>query len=417
MDKLRITGGRKLEGQVRISGAKNSALPTMAASLLTAEEIQLTNLPLVADIRTMRRLLGELGVQAEFEQGNMLRARAETIRSHEAPYDLVKTMRASVLALGPLLARTGKARVSLPGGCAIGARPINLHLKGLERLGARVKTEYGYVEAEADELNGNKIAFDKITVTGTENLMMAAVLARGTTVLENAACEPEVTDLADLLNKMGAKISGAGTPTMTIEGVSELHGATHAIIPDRIEAGTFLIAGAMTEGELEITNCNAGHLTSVIQKLEEAGVSIKSEKDRLRVKGASILSAVDVITKEYPGFATDMQAQYMALMTQADGISMISESIFENRYMHASELMRMGAHIRIDGSRAIVAGKTRLTGASVIASDLRASASLVLAGLVAEGTTVVDRIYHLDRGYEKIEEKLQSVGAQIERVK
>jgi UDP-N-acetylglucosamine 1-carboxyvinyltransferase len=417
MDKLRITGGRKLEGQVRISGAKNSALPAMAASLLTAEEVQLTNLPLVADIRTMRRLLGELGVHAEFEQGNALRARAENIRSHEAPYDLVKTMRASVLALGPLLARTGKARVSLPGGCAIGARPINLHLKGLEKLGALVKTEYGYVEAEAKELKGSKIVFDKITVTGTENLMMAAVLARGTTVLENAACEPEVTDLADLLNKMGAKVSGAGTPTITIEGVPELHGATHAIIPDRIEAGTFLIAGAITEGDLEITDCTSAHLTGVIQKLGEAGVFIEAEKDRMRVTGARTLTSVDVITKEYPGFATDMQAQFMALMTQADGISMISESIFENRYMHASELMRMGAHIRIDGSRAIVAGKTRLTGASVIASDLRASASLVLAGLVAEGTTIVDRIYHLDRGYEKIEEKLQSLGAQIERVK
>jgi UDP-N-acetylglucosamine 1-carboxyvinyltransferase len=316
-----------------------------------------------------------------------------------------------------LLARTGKARVSLPGGCAIGARPINLHLKGLEKLGAHVKTEYGYVEAEAEELRGGKIVFDKITVTGTENLMMAAALARGTTVLENAACEPEVTDLADLLNKMGAKITGSGTPTITIEGVSELHAAAHAIIPDRIEAGTFLIAGAITGGDLEITGCTPSHLTSVIQKLGEAGVSVETEKDRMHVKGTRALTAVDVITKEYPGFATDMQAQYMALMTQADGISMISESIFENRYMHASELMRMGAHIRIDGSRAIVAGKTRLTAASVIASDLRASASLVLAGLVAEGTTLVDRIYHLDRGYEKIEEKLQSVGAQIERVK
>jgi UDP-N-acetylglucosamine 1-carboxyvinyltransferase len=417
MDKLRITGGPKLEGQVRISGAKNSALPAMAASLLTAGEVELTNMPLVADIRTMRRLLGELGVQAEFDRGHALRARAEHISSHEAPYDLVKTMRASVLALGPLLARTGKARVSLPGGCAIGARPINLHLKGLEKLGALVKTEYGYVEAEAKELKGGKIVFDKITVTGTENLMMAAVLARGTTVLENAACEPEVTDLADLLSKMGAKIRGAGTPTITIEGVSELHGATHAIIPDRIEAGTFLIAGAVTGGDLEILDCNPTHLTSVIQKLTEAGVIIEAEEDRMHVKGTRVLTSVDVITREYPGFATDMQAQYMALMTQADGIAMISESIFENRYMHASELMRRGAHIRIDGSRAIVAGKTRLTGASVIASDLRASASLVIAGLVAEGTTIVDRIYHLDRGYEKIEEKLQSVGAQIERVK
>jgi UDP-N-acetylglucosamine 1-carboxyvinyltransferase len=417
MDKLRITGGRRLEGQIRVSGAKNSALPAMAASLLTPEEILLTNLPMVADIRTTRRLLRELGVQVEFEDGHSVRARAEKITSHEAPYDLVKTMRASVLVLGPLLARTGKARVSLPGGCAIGARPINLHLKGFEKLGARVRTEHGYVEAEAATLTGAKIVFDKITVTGTENLMMAAVLAKGTTVLENAAREPEVTDLAELLTKMGAKVSGAGTPTITIEGVSGLRGATHAIIPDRIEAGTFLIAGAITDGHLEITNCNPAHLTSVIEKLGEAGISIEADTDRLRVKCSRGLTAADVITREYPGFATDMQAQYMALMTQAKGVSFIVENIFENRFMHASELMRMGANIRIDGSRAIVAGKTQLTGANVIASDLRASASLVLAGLVAEGDTLVDRVYHLDRGYEKIEEKLQSVGAQIERVR
>jgi UDP-N-acetylglucosamine 1-carboxyvinyltransferase len=417
MDKLRITGGHKLEGQVRVSGAKNSALPAMTASLLTAEEVLLTNIPMVADIRTTRRLLGELGVHVEFEEDHLVRARAEKIISHEAPYDLVKTMRASVLVLGPLLARSGKARVSLPGGCAIGARPINLHLKGLEKLGARVKTEYGYVEAEAETLTGARIVFDKITVTGTENLMMAAVLAKGTTILENSACEPEVKDLAELLAKMGAKIKGAGSPTITIDGVPELHGATHEIIPDRIEAGTFLLAGAMTGGDLEVTGCNPAHLASVIHKLGEVGVPIDFSSDSLRVKGTTTLRPADVVTKEYPGFATDMQAQYMALMTQADGISVISENIFENRYMHASELLRMGAHIRIDGSRAIVAGKTRLTGANVIASDLRASASLVLAALVAEGSTVVDRIYHLDRGYEKIDEKLQSVGAQIERVK
>ena len=417
MDKLRITGGRKLEGQVRISGAKNSALPAMAASLLTAEEVLLTNVPLVADIWTTRRLLRELGAQVEFQGDHAVRAKAEKITSHEAPYDLVKTMRASVLALGPLLARSGKARVSLPGGCAIGARPIDLHLKGLEKLGARVKTEYGYVEAEAEKLTGAKIVFDKITVTGTENLMMAAVLAEGTTILENSACEPEVTDLAELLTKMGAKISGAGSATITIEGVPELHGATHEIIPDRIEAGTFLVAGAITGGDLEITACNPAHLASVINKLGEVGVPIEYGNGSLRVKSSPRLLPADVVTKEYPGFATDMQAQYMALMTQADGICVISENIFENRYMHASELLRMGAHIRIDGSRAIVAGKTRLTGANVIASDLRASASLVLAALVAEGSTVVDRIYHLDRGYEKIEEKLKSVGAQIERVK
>jgi UDP-N-acetylglucosamine 1-carboxyvinyltransferase len=417
MDKLRITGGRKLQGQVRISGAKNSALPAMAATLLTSDEVLLTNIPLVADIRTMRRLLGELGVKAEFEDGHAVRASAEKITSNEAPYDLVKTMRASVLALGPLLARSGKARVSLPGGCAIGARPINLHLKGLEKLGATIRTEYGYVEAEAEQLAGARIVFDKITVTGTENMMMAAVLAKGTTVLENAAREPEVTDLAELLIKMGANISGAGSPTITIEGVPTLHGATHAIIPDRIEAGTFLVAGAITGGDLEISACNPEHLTGVIDKLEDAGVSIETGKDRLRVKPGSNLQATDVITKEYPGFATDMQAQYMALMTQANGISLITENIFENRFMHASELLRMGAHIRIDGARAIVGGKTRLTGATVIASDLRASASLVLAGLVADGVTIIDRIYHLDRGYEKIEEKLQSAGADIERVK
>jgi UDP-N-acetylglucosamine 1-carboxyvinyltransferase len=389
----------------------------MAASLLTAGEIVLTNIPMVADIRTTRRLLGELGVRVEFEGGHTVRACAEKITSCEAPYDLVKTMRASVLALGPLIARTGKARVSLPGGCAIGARPINLHLKGLEKLGARVKTEHGYVEAEAETLTGTRIVFDKITVTGTENLMMAAVLAKGTTILENSACEPEITDLAALLTRMGAQIRGAGTPTITIEGVTELHGATHEIIPDRIEAGTFLIAGAMTGGDLEITACDPTHMASVIEKLREVGAVIETGKDSLHVKSEGKLRAADVTTKEYPGFATDMQAQYMALMTQADGISVIHENIFENRYMHASELLRMGAHIRIDGSRAIVAGKTRLTGANVIASDLRASASLVLAALVAEGDTLVDRIYHLDRGYEKIEEKLRSVGAQIERVR
>jgi UDP-N-acetylglucosamine 1-carboxyvinyltransferase len=417
MDKLRITGGARLEGQIRISGAKNSALPAMAACLLTPEEVLLSNMPMVADIRTTRRLLGELGVRAEFEDGHSVRVKAEKISSHEAPYDLVKTMRASVLVLGPLLARTGKARVSLPGGCAIGARPINLHLKGFEKLGARVKTEHGYVEAEAEQLTGARIVFDKITVTGTENLMMAAVLAKGRTILEHAAREPEVTDLADLLTRMGAKIQGAGTSTMTIEGVSELKGATHAIIPDRIETGTFIVAGAMMGGDLEITNCNPEHLAGVIEKLREAGASIHTTETSVSVKGGAPLVAADVITREYPGFATDMQAQYMALMTQAEGASVITENIFENRFMHASELMRMGADIRIDGARAIVTGKKRLTGATVIASDLRASASLVLAALVATGTTVIDRIYHLDRGYERIEEKLQSVGAQIERLK
>ena len=417
MDKLKITGGTPLEGQVRISGAKNSALPAMAASLLTQDELYLQNIPLVNDIYTTRRLLRELGVEVEFGANHDVRLRAATLRSHEAAYDLVKTMRASVLVLGPLVARSGRARVSLPGGCAIGARPINLHLKGLEKLGAQVRTEHGYVEAEATRLRGAGIVFDKITVTGTENLMMAAALAEGRTVLENAACEPEVTDLAVLLGKMGAKIEGAGTSTISIEGVPALHGAEHSVIPDRIEAGTFLVAGAITGGTLEIVDSDPDHLISVIEKLREAGASIEIAGRKMIVRGGQDLRAADVVTREFPGFATDMQAQYMALMTQATGSSVINEHIFENRFMHASELMRMGANIRINGARAVVTGKTRLTGANVIASDLRASASLVLAGLVADGTTVIDRIYHLDRGYEKIESKLQSVGARIERLK
>jgi UDP-N-acetylglucosamine 1-carboxyvinyltransferase len=389
----------------------------MAASLLTADELVLENIPMVNDILTTRRLLKELGAEVEFSGGSSARLKSAVIGSHEAPYELVKTMRASVLVLGPLLARTGKARVSLPGGCAIGARPIDLHIKGFEKLGATVTTEYGYVEATATRLKGTNIVFEKITVTGTENLMMAAALAEGQTTLMNAALEPEITDLADLLNKMGARISGAGTSTITIDGVSSLHGTSHSIIPDRIEAGTFLAVGAMTDSDLELTACNPGHLTSIIEKMREAGANVEEVSGNLRVRGGRWLRSTDVSTHEYPGFATDMQAQYMALMTQASGIALITENIFENRFMHASELMRMGANIRIDGSRAVVAGKSRLTGAKVIASDLRASASLVLAGLIAEGETIIDRIYHLDRGYEKIEEKLRSVGAQIERLK
>src|SRR6516225_9502262 len=417
MDKLRIKGGTRLEGQLRVSGAKNSALPAMAAALLTADEVILENLPFVNDIFTTRRLLRELGASVEFQDDHSARLQAQKILSHEAPYDLVKTMRASVLVLGPLLARTGRARVSLPGGCAIGARPINLHIQGLQRLGATVRTEHGYVEAEAERLSGAEILFDKITVTGTENLMMAAALADGKTVLQNAACEPEVVDLAEMLKDMGAQIEGAGTPTITIEGVRELKGTKHRVIPDRIESGTFLIAGAVTDGNLEITNCNPGHLASVVQKLRDAGVKIEVAADRMSIRQNGTMRSADVVTKEYPGFATDMQAQYMALMTQASGTCVITENIFENRFMHASELMRMGADIRIDGARAIVTGKTRLSGANVIASDLRASASLVLAALVADGFTLVDRVYHLDRGYEKIEEKLQSVGAEIDRIK
>jgi UDP-N-acetylglucosamine 1-carboxyvinyltransferase len=417
MDKLRIQGGKQLQGKVRISGAKNSALPAMAAALLTDEQLVLENVPMVNDIYTTRRLMRELGAQVEFDGNHVAKIRIPKIESIEAPYDLVKTMRASVLVLGPLLARNGRARVSMPGGCAIGARPINLHLKGFEQLGAQVRMEHGYVEASSDRLVGAEIVFDKITVTGTENLMMAAALADGRTVLQNAACEPEVTDLANLLVKMGARIEGAGTSTLTIDGVKKLNGTTHRIIPDRIEAGTFLVAGALTEGELELTDVVPEHLSTIIAKLRENGVAIEAGGNRVVVYGPKDLAPADVTTKEYPGFATDMQAQYMALMTQANGISLIDESIFENRYMHASELMRMGANIRLDGPRAIVAGKTRLTGATVIASDLRASASLVLAGLVADGYTIVDRVYHLDRGYEKIEEKLRSVGAQIERLK
>jgi UDP-N-acetylglucosamine 1-carboxyvinyltransferase len=419
MDKLRIKGGSRLEGQVHISGAKNSALPAMAATLLTSGEVILENIPLVNDIYTTRRLLRELGATVEFD-AHTARLHAKKILSHEAPYDLVKTMRASVLVLGPLLARTGHARVSLPGGCAIGARPINLHIKGFEKLGASIRTEHGYVEAAAERLIGADIMFDKITVTGTENLMMAAALANGKTVLQNAACEPEVVDLSEMLTKMGAKIQGAGTPEITIEGVPELKGTTHRVIPDRIEAGTFLVAGAITNGNIEIVNSDPGHLGNVVEKLREAGAVIETGETgagHMAVHGNERLKATDVITREYPGFATDMQAQFMAMMTQADGTSLITENIFENRFMHASELMRMGANIRIDGARAIVTGRTPLSGAKVIASDLRASASLVLAALVADGTTIIDRVYHLDRGYEQIEEKLRSVGAQIERLK
>jgi len=417
MDKLKIKGGNVLEGQVRVSGAKNSALPAMAASLLTKEEVILENVPLVNDIFTTRRLLRELGAMVEFEEDHAARIHAQKILSPEAPYDLVKTMRASVLVLGPLLARTGRARVSLPGGCAIGARPINLHIHGLQKLGATVRTEHGYVEASAEQLSGAEILFDRISVTGTENLMMAATLANGKTVLQNAACEPEIVDLASMLTDMGGLIKGAGTPTITIEGVKELKGTKHRVIPDRIEAGTFLIAGAMTNGNLEIIHINPTHLGSIIQKLRDTGVKIETGSASMTVQGNGQLRAADVTTKEYPGFATDMQAQYMALMTQSVGTSVITENIFENRFMHASELMRMGADIRIDGARAIVTGKTRLSAATVIASDLRASASLVIAGLVADGTTIIDRVYHLDRGYEKIEEKLRSVGANVERLK
>jgi UDP-N-acetylglucosamine 1-carboxyvinyltransferase len=416
MDKFRIIGGRPLEGRIQVSGAKNSALPCMAAALLTAETVILHNLPYVRDIITMRRLLEDLGCTVLMPELRTLKISAAKVEFFEASYDLVKTMRASVLALGPLLARFGEARVSMPGGCAIGQRPIDLHLTGFEKLGAKVSLEGGDVVARAKRLQGREIYFDKVTVTGTENLMMAASLADGETVLNNAAREPEVTDLADLLNKMGARIQGAGTSTITIEGVRELGGAEHTIIPDRIEAGTFLAAAAITGGELEIVNCSPQHLTAVVDKIRETGVRIEQPNSfALRVRAADSTMPSDVTTLPYPGFPTDMQAQYMTLMTQARGMSIITETIFENRFMHASELLRMGARIHINGRQAVIEGDGELMGARLQASDLRASASLVLAGLAARGETIIDRVYHIDRGYEKIEEKLTSVGADIER--
>ena len=417
MDRFVIRGGVPLEGEIAVSGAKNSALPALAACLLTDEPVVLHRIPKVRDIATMAQLLHEIGVRMD-ERAGPLTVEARTITKAEAPYELVKTMRASSLVLGPLAARTGRARVSLPGGCAIGARPINFHLAGLEHLGARIRQDHGYVEAEAPGgLRGAPFTFDRSSVTGTEDLMMAAVLAEGETVLENAAREPEVGDLADLLTKMGAWIQGAGTSTIRICGVKRLHGAEHSIIPDRIEAGTFLIAGAITGGNLLVTHCEPAHLTALIDRLRQAGAEVsEAGPGALRVRSDGILKAVDVTTEEYPGFATDLQAQYTALMTQAQGISLITETIFENRFMHALELVRMGANIRLDGRQAIVAGPSRLTGAAVLASDLRASASLVLAALVANGETEIDRVYHIDRGYEKIEEKLAAAGAAIRRV-
>jgi UDP-N-acetylglucosamine 1-carboxyvinyltransferase len=419
MDKFSIQGGRPLEGTVRISGAKNAALPIMAAALLTSEKVQLDNIPRVRDIVTMAKLLAHMKahVIAQDVPPSAMTIQTEEISHTEAPYELVKTMRASVLTLGPLVARFGYARVSLPGGCAIGARPIDLHIQALEKMGAKMTTEHGYVEARAARLRGAAIHFDKITVTGTENVLMAATLAEGETVLSNAAREPEVTDLADLLVKMGAKIDGAGSSTIRVRGVEKLHGAAHSVIPDRIEAGTFLVAGAITRGNVLLTECDPRHLAAIIDKLVECGVEIAAEsKSSLRVRTPGKLRAADVTTEEYPGFATDMQAQYMALATQSEGDSVIAETIFENRFMHASEIIRMGANIEIDGRKAIVHGPTRLSGTTIIASDLRASASLVLAGLVAENTTIVDRVYHIDRGYERIENKLKALGARIERV-
>lgn len=417
MDKLVVQGGRVLRGEIEVSGAKNSALPALAACLLTSETVRLEQIPDVRDILTMRRLLEHTGATVVPVNGH-LEITTPSIQNPEAPYELVKTMRASSLILGPLVARSGTARVSMPGGCAIGARPIDLHLMGLERLGATISQEHGYIEASAPQgLRGGRIYFDKITVTGTEDLMMAATLAEGETILENAAREPEVVDLAALLTKMGAEIEGAGTSVIRIRGVKELHGATHRIIPDRIEAGTYAIAAAITGGDLTIRNCRPDHLGALIQKLWQAGVHVQElGPDAMRATATGTLRAQDMSTEEYPGFATDLQAQYMALMTQAEGITIIRETIFENRFMHVLELVRMGANIRIDGRQAIVAGSRKLSGAPVIASDLRASASLLLAAMAASGETVIDRVYHLDRGYERIEEKLAKVGAVVERV-
>jgi UDP-N-acetylglucosamine 1-carboxyvinyltransferase len=417
MDKFVVKGGAPLRGEIATGGAKNSALPALAATLLTDQPVILQRIPRVRDVRTMQRLLVDIGASADVD-GESVRIQVRMVRSPEAPYELVKTMRASSLVLGPLVARAGRARVSLPGGCAIGARPINLHLAGLEQLGAQIQQSHGYVEAVAPQgLRGASIRFERITVTGTEDLMMAAVLARGETVLENAAREPEVTDLAALLVKMGAKIEGAGTSTIRIEGVGQLHAAEHSIVPDRIEAGTFLVAGAITAGDLTVTGCVPEHNAALITKLQAAGAEVAEvNASTLRVRTAGGLRSVDITTEEYPGFPTDLQAQYMALMTQAEGIAIINETIFENRFMHAQEMARMGANIRLEGHQAIVAGRKELTGAGVIASDLRASASLVLAALVARGETVIDRVYHIDRGYDKIEGKLAAVGAQIRRI-
>jgi UDP-N-acetylglucosamine 1-carboxyvinyltransferase len=417
MDKFVISGGNPLHGELPVSGSKNAALPALAACLLTEEPVILRRVPQVKDIATMQALLRYTGADVQ-QEGGGLKIEARTLGRPEAPYDVVKTMRASSLVLGPLVARTGRARVSMPGGCAIGARPINLHVAALEHLGAKIEQAHGYVEAQApDGLRGGQVHFDRITVTGTEDVLMAAVLARGETIIGNAAREPEVKDLADLLIAMGAKIEGAGTPTITVQGVERLHGAQHTIIPDRIEAGTFLLAAAITRGDCLITECEPEHLAELTAKMREAGAEISDGGDgSLRVRAAGRPKAVDVTTEEYPGFATDLQAQYLAWMTVARGISLVTETIFENRFMHTQELARMGANIRIEGRQAIVAGEEGLTGAQVIASDLRASASLVLAALIARGESTIDRVYHIDRGYEQIEKKLAAAGAQIKRV-
>jgi UDP-N-acetylglucosamine 1-carboxyvinyltransferase len=416
MDKIIINGGNRLQGEVTVCGAKNAALPILASSLLGSGEYHLRRIPRLVDVVTIRRLLTQLGAKI-VEDGDGLVIEMNQITSCEAPYDLVKTMRASILVLGPLVARMGEAHVSLPGGCAIGARPINLHLKGLEKMGADVKIEHGYVWVKAKRLKGAAIHLDTPSVTGTENLMMAATLADGITRIENAACEPEVADLAQFLKKRGAKISGAGTDVITIEGVQELYGADYEVMPDRIEAGTYLAAGAITGGDVLVSGCPSSYLEAVLSKLREAGVRLKEEANGIRVLGPKRLQSVDIKTLPYPGFPTDMQAQMMALLSRADGLSVVTETVFEGRFGHVAELRRMGADIRVQGNQAVVHGVSRLTGAQVMASDLRASASLLIAGLAAEGTTEVSRVYHLDRGYEQIEGKLVQLGAIISRRK
>jgi UDP-N-acetylglucosamine 1-carboxyvinyltransferase len=417
LQKIVIRGGVRLEGEARVSGSKNAALPILASSLLAQGRSIYKNVPALGDVRTMGRLLGRLGAGVETEPKGTAFIDTSAIKEHEAPYDLVKTMRASVLVLGPLLARYGRARVSLPGGCAIGARPIDQHLKGLAAMGARIDLEHGYVNARARRLRGAPILFDVVTVTGTENLMMAAALARGRTTLENAAREPEVEELARVLNKMGAKIHGAGTALITIEGVDQLQPVEHSIIPDRIEAGTLLVAGAITRGNVLVRDCLPEHLDAVIAKLRAAGAEVTADGDGIRVRSKGDLKPADISTQPFPGFPTDMQAQFMVLMTRARGQSVLSETIFENRYMHVPELQRMGADIVVEGRTAIVRGPTKLTGATVMATDLRASACLVLAGLIAEGRTEILRIYHLDRGYDRLDRKLRALGADVRRAK
>ncbi|MDJ0828361.1 MAG: UDP-N-acetylglucosamine 1-carboxyvinyltransferase [Desulfobacterales bacterium] len=416
MDTIVIEGQHDLKGSVHIGGAKNAALPILVSSLLSDGWNTYTNVPDLKDIQSIIALLNQLGAQTEVEQ-DCVRINASGLNVFEAPYDLVRKMRASILVLGPLVARLKKARVSLPGGCAIGARPINLHLKGLKQLGATIELEHGYVEASADRLRGADIYFDVVSVTGTENLMMAAVLADGVTVLRNAAREPEVVALAEVLTQMGAQIEGAGTAVMTIKGVSSLSPVTVKIIPDRIETGTFMVAAALTGGDITILDCEPEHLGAVVHKLQSTGATIDIQDQSMRVRGSGEIKSVDIKTLAYPGFPTDMQAQFMVLMSIASGTSVISETIFENRFIHVSELRRMGADITVSGNTATVRGAGKLSGAPVMATDLRASASLILAGLAAEGTTAVSRVYHLDRGYEKIEDKFSHLGAAIKRVK